>query len=62
MNYNIFKILCEIIKLWFDVEIEWITTGHAVQDKGGELWFDVEIEWITTYVWAKDKTGSCGLM
>ena len=36
------------IELWFDVEIEWITTSGTWQGWGRWLWFDVEIEWITT--------------
>ena len=36
------------LELWFDVEIEWITTINIVYALSPELWFDVEIEWITT--------------
>ena len=35
--------------LWFDVEIEWITTISVMYPDFEMLWFDVEIEWITTY-------------
>ena len=34
--------------LWFDVEIEGITTREEVNSLTYELWFDVEIEGITT--------------
>ena len=35
--------------LWFDVEIEWITTARVGGRIPTQLWFDVEIEWITTF-------------
>ena len=34
--------------LWFDVEIEGITTIKPVLNEARQLWFDVEIEGITT--------------
>ena len=40
--------MSSIPELWFDVEIEWITTTHSKAVRGVMLWFDVEIEWITT--------------
>ena len=37
--------------LWFDVEIERITTLPGVVSNDDRLWFDVEIERITTILW-----------
>ena len=34
--------------LWFDVEIEYYTTGVATTLGTQGLWFDVEIEYYTT--------------
>ena len=48
MNYNILQNWKAYNKLWFDVEIEWITTAQILDAIGDLLWFDVEIEWITT--------------
>ena len=36
------------IMLWFDVEIERITTASKTSSIESSLWFDVEIERITT--------------
>ena len=48
--------------MWFDVEIEWITTEKEVERMREKLWFDVEIEWITTMGTADEIIASCGLM
>ena len=48
MNYNYLKSHFDNLGLWFDVEIEWITTNILIVDDTIKLWFDVEIEWITT--------------
>ena len=49
MNYNPEGVgRCLHSWLWFDVEIEWITTLAKFFVTLISLWFDVEIEWITT--------------
>ena len=48
MNYNVSASVEDLVVLWFDVEIEWITTFLRGTVSPGRLWFDVEIEWITT--------------
>ena len=48
VNYNKCRICQGILQLWFDVEIEWITTFSLLLILSLWLWFDVEIEWITT--------------
>ena len=50
------------ILLWFDVEIERITTTEGEQYIHALLWFDVEIERITTYKFAHEQVICCGLM
>ena len=44
MNYNGFVQFRQIHRLWFDVEIEWITTDTEHLSFHQALWFDVEIE------------------
>ena len=53
MNYNYIPISAVSFLLWFDVEIEWITTSFTTEMGFILLWFDVEIEWITTQLMFK---------
>ena len=58
MNYNTQKKPQYPLLLWFDVEIEWITTFYQRCYIYGWLWFDVEIEWITTQSDCKNPPSS----
>ena len=53
---------CALRELWFDVEIERITTRQAHQVLHEQLWFDVEIERITTILTERRTGRGCGLM
>ena len=48
-------------ELWFDVEIEGITTPGPRRISLPTLWFDVEIEGITTLVMLPNLVIGCGL-
>ena len=48
--------------LWFDVEMEWMTTNTIGRLDERKLWFDVEMEWMTTKDNKTRYSWSCGLM